>query len=335
MDYVGMDLHKKTSHLCIAVEDGTFVEKRVSTSFDGLRKGLEGHERARVLVEASTESEWVARWLEELGFEVIVADPNFAPMYARRSRRIKTDRRDARALCEACRRGTYRAAHRPAEERRRWRAQLRIRETLVQTRTKFISQVRATLRQYGVRVPSGATKTFAGRVEALELPEFLRTLLTPLLELLEDLSERIAACDEALREIVRDDEIVQRLCTVPGVGPVTAVSFVATVDRVERFESARPLRSYLGLVPREYSSSERRQRGAITKTGNRRMRSLLVEAALCMMRSRREETAALREWAERIAERRGKRVAAVALGRKLAGILYAMWRDGTDFGEGR
>ena len=109
-------------------------------------------------------------------------------------------------------------------------------------RTRFISQVRSVLRQYGLRVPSGGAQTFVARAQTLSLPDFLEGTL----ELLEDVTERIRACDERLRGIVRDDEVVQRLCTVPGVGPVTAVSFVATIDRVERFESARPPRSSLG-----------------------------------------------------------------------------------------
>lgn len=333
MHYVGIDLHKNASQMCIYDEetDG-YVERRVRTDLDSFRRALEKHSGAQVLLEASTESEWVAQWLEELGFEVIVADPNFAPMYARRSRRIKTDRRDARALCDACRHGTYRASHRRSAERRQWQAQLRVRESLVRTRTTFISQVRALLRQQGYRVPSGAAYKFGARVETLELPAELAELIRPLLELLEELNERITVCDERLKQIVRSDEVVQRLCTAVGVGAVTAVSFVATVDRVERFESARSLRCYLGLVPREYSSSERRQQGAITKQGNSRTRALLVEAAHCVMRNRREETAPLREWAERIRARRGLRIAAVALARKLAGILFAMWRDGTTFG---
>lgn len=333
MAYVGIDLHKNASQVCIYDEETErYVERRVRTNFDGLRRALEKHPCSKVLLEASTESEWVAQWLEELGHEVIVADPNFAPMYARRNRRIKTDRRDARALCDACRHGTYRATHRRSAERRRWQAQLRVREAMVRSRTKFISQMRALVRQRGHRVPSGAARTFATRVEALELPADLVELLAPLLSLLGELNERIANCDEKLKEIVREDEVVQRLCTTVGVGPVTAVSFVATVDRVERFESARSLRCYLGLVPRERSSSERRQLGAITKQGHTRTRSLLVEAAHCILRNRREETAHLRAWAERIRARRGLRIAAVALARKLAGILFAMWRDGTTFG---
>jgi transposase len=331
--YVGIDLHKNASQVCIYDEETRgYVERRVRTDFDGLQRALDAYPGARVLLEASTESEWVAQWLEELGHEVIVADPNFALMYGRRDRRIKTDRRDARALCEACRHELYRAVHRRSPERRRWQAQLRVREALVQTRTKFISQVRALLRQQGHRVPSGAARSFATRVEGLELPHELAGLVAPLLSLLAELDERIEACDEQLKQIVRDDEVVARLCTAVGVGPVTAVSFVATVDTVDRFESARSLRCYLGLVPREYSSSEHRQQGAITKQGPRRLRALLVEAAHCVLRSRREETAHLRAWAESIRARRGLRIAAVALARKLVGILLAMWRNGTPFG---
>ena len=112
---------------------------------------------------------------------------------------------------------------------------------------------------------------------------------------------------------------------------MTAVAFVATLDSVERFESAKQVRAYLGLVPREYSSGEGQLKGRITKAGNARARSLLVEAAWGLMRYRKPSARGLQMWAGRIAARRGKRIAAVALARKLAGILFAMWRDGTAF----
>ena len=114
--------------------------------------------RARILLEASTESEWVARCLEGLGHEVIVADPNFAPMYAARSRKIQTDRRDARALAEACRLGAYRPAHRLSDVQRHVRGRLTVRDALVRTRTGYISVIRALLRQHGWRVPSGSAE---------------------------------------------------------------------------------------------------------------------------------------------------------------------------------
>ena len=125
--------------------------------------------------------------------------------------------------------------------------------------------------------------------------------------------------------------MVGRLCTAPGVGVVTAVAYRATLDAVGRFRGAHQVQCYLGLVPREMCSGEKQHRGRITKSGNARARWLLVEAAWSVWRSRTAETAGLRAWAQRIAARRGKRVAMVALARKLAGILFAMWRDGSCF----
>jgi transposase len=134
MEKIGIDVHKVASQVCIQTEDGTFLERRITTTRDALAKLLGGRARARILLEASTESEWVARCLEALGHEVIVADPNYAPMYATRSRRVKTDKRDARTLAEALKLGAYRPAHRVSAERRHARAELAVREALVRTR---------------------------------------------------------------------------------------------------------------------------------------------------------------------------------------------------------
>ena len=122
MDTIGLDLHKRESQLCIGRDDGTMEERRIVTSRERFSAVLGNRAPARVLVEASTESEWVARHLEQLGHDVIVADPNFAPMYATRSRRTKTDRRDARTLMEACRLGAYRPAYRLSDARAEPRA---------------------------------------------------------------------------------------------------------------------------------------------------------------------------------------------------------------------
>jgi len=333
MDHIGIDVHKNASQVCIRTETGQLIERRVRTDSEGFAKWLGKRNKARILIESSTESEWVARCLEELGHEVIVADPNFAPMYAQRSRKVKTDRCDARALCEACELGAYRPAHRTSEASRALRAQVAVREALVQTRSRHISLIRALLRQQGYRVRSGEAVTFSERVAELQLPQALRDQMAPLLEVMSSVNAELKAADKALAEQVKSHEVAQRLCTAAGVGPVTAISFVAIVDRVERFTHAKQVRAYLGLVPRELSSGEKQRRGHITKAGNRRMRALLVEASWQLLRSRRADTKALRNWAHRIALRRGKRIAAVALARKLADILFAMWRDGTDFGK--
>jgi transposase len=287
--------------------------------------------QARILVEASTESEWVACHLEQLGHEVIVADPNFAPMYATRDKKIKTDKRDARALCEACRLGAYRPAHRTSERQRKIRAQLLIRSTLVRTRTKYISLIGSLARREGCRIATGGSNNFIARVEAANLPTHVMTVISPLFESLRMLNRQIDEADALLEKIVKEDAVVKRLCTTPGVGPVTATTFAATIDDASRFGAAKQVRSYLGLVPREYSSGERQHRGRISKAGGSRARTLLVEAAWALLRWRTEKNKALYDWAMRIAARRGRARACVALARKLAGILYAIWRDGTEF----
>jgi transposase len=208
-----------------------------------------------------------------------------------------------------------------------------VRDALVSSRTKYISLARALVRQEGHRIGSGSARTFARRVQAQDLPGPVHTRVAPLLTAIAALTAQLATIDQALAQLVRTDPVAPRLCTTPGIGPVTALTYGAVVDAVARFGSAKEVRAYLGLVPREHSSGEHCHRGRITKAGHRRLRALLVEAAWSILRSTRPETEAVRAWALRIAARRGKRIAAVALARKLAGILFAMWRDGSDFGH--
>jgi transposase len=136
LSHVGIDVHKKGSQVCILTPEGEVTEVRIATTRERFGAVLGGRPRAKVLVEASTESEWVARCLEDLGHEVIVADPDFAPMYGMRTRRVKTDLRDARALAEACRSGSYRPSHRRSEQQRRVTARLVAREALVRSRLR-------------------------------------------------------------------------------------------------------------------------------------------------------------------------------------------------------
>jgi transposase len=336
VEHIGIDLGRAESQISILTDAGELLSERIRTERGRFMRVLGARPNARILIEASTESEWVARCLEQLGHEVIVADPNYAPMYAQRSRRVKTDRRDAEALAQACRLGAYRPAHRTSDHQRHIRAFLGVRESLVRTRVRWIVLIRSLLRREGYRVRDGQTSSFVQRVGELELPRHLKEEIAPLLALLGSLNVRIASLDRRLVEISRKDEVVKRLMTVPGVGPVIAVCFVATLDRVDRFRGPHQVESYLGLVPREWSSSEIQRRGHITKMGNTRMRWLLVEAARCVMRGKkRPESATLREWGDRIAQRRGRSIAAVAVARRLAGVLYAIWRDASVYDPGK
>jgi transposase len=313
--------------LSIKADDGSITDRRIATSRERFTAVFGARPPARILLEASTESEWVARHLESLGHEVIVADPNYAPMYANRSRRTKTDKRDARTLMDACETGAWRPAYRLSEARRHVRAELAVRDALVRTRTRYIALAKALVRRDGLRVPTSASAWVPTRIAELDLSPTLTAELAPLFAVFAPLNAQIAFADARIAAFVREDPIALRLTTAPGVGPVTASAFVATIDDISRFRTAHELEAYLGVIPSERSSGEKRQFGHVTKAGNGRMRWLLVEAAWQILRAKSAETAPLRVWTLQIAQRRGKRIAVVALARRLAGILYAMWRD--------
>src|SRR6266849_10258223 len=245
MDHIGIDVHKRESQIYILAEGGELIEQRIRTEPDRFAAVLGGRPRARILIEASTDSEWVARGLEALGHQVIVADPNFAPMYATRSRKVKTDRRDARALAEACLLGAYRRAHRLSDPQRHGRGRLGVRDALVHTRTRYISLIRALLRQQGYRVPSGSAGSFIDRVRRLPLPGRLRSVVAPLLAVMGHLNEQLAYSDERIEHLAIQDPRVPRLRSVPNIGPVTAAAFIATVDDAQRFRQAHHLEAYL------------------------------------------------------------------------------------------
>jgi transposase len=249
----------------------------------------------------------------------------------RRSRRVKTDRRDAAALADACQRGNYRPAHRRSARQRIVQSMLNVRRELTDSRTRAILLARAITRSAGFRIRSGRTETFLDRLAALDLPASMLATLLPLRSVIEVLDDELAAADDRFAALVAEDVVVKRLMTVPSVGPITATAFVAAVDDVGRFDGASQVTCYLGLVPREYSSGERQHRGHVLRSAHPQVQSLLIQAAWRMSRSRDARTAGLRAWADAITRRRGKKVAMVALARRLARILFGMWRDQTEY----
>lgn len=334
MVYGAIDLHARNSQVRVIDARGrVLLHQRIVTEARALMGAFAAFAELRILVESGTESEWVAQCLEGAGHEVIVVDPNFAPMYGELRRKVKTDDRDVTALAEANRRGWFRAAYRASAAQRAQRQSLRVRRQLVGQRTGAISLVRALLRQEGYRAPTASSHRVAARVTLLPLPAALANCVAPLLRMMTHLDTEIEALDRELEAVCAHDAVVHRLRTVPGVGAVVAVSYRAFVDQVERFASAEQVSAAIGLVPWEASSAERRHRGHITKAGPRELRSLLVQAAWSYWRT--VKTGALRAWVDRVAARRGKRIAVVALARRLARILFAIWRDGTIFEDRR
>jgi transposase len=331
MDYGAIDLHKKESQIRIVTENGEVIDQRIATTRERLTHVFWGRPRMRVLVEASTESEWVAQHLEQLGHDVIIADPNYGPMYGHRSRRIKTDRRDVAALTEACQHGTYRVAHRRSARQQEVQCRLNVRQELTQVRTRAISLARSVTRAAGLRIRSGRTETFLARLAALELSASMKTTLAPLRSLIDVADDELVNADEQFEALVAADPTVKRLTTLPGIGPITASAFVAALDVASRFEHASQVASYLGLVPREYSSGDKQRRGRVMRSAHPHLQSLLVQAAWRVWRASDPRTEAFRLWAQNVARRRGKKVAIVALARRLSRTLFAMWRDEADY----
>jgi transposase len=202
----------------------------------------------------------------------------------------------------------------------------------VQQRTGLVNLLRALLRQEGVRLPSGQTESVLARVDRLAVPATLQAALAPVRTMLEALNATLATVDATLKTRAATDPVTQRLMTAPGVGPILALTFQAVLDTPDRFGGdASRASAFVGLVPREDSSAERRHKGSITKTGPGDLRALLVQGSWAIWHSRSERAAPLRLWAQTLSARRGRRIAVVAVARRLTRVLYAMWRDATDF----
>jgi len=244
-------------------------------------------------------------------------------------RGVKTDLRDARKLSQVSCQSDLPSVHIPSAQSREWKTICGMHDVLVATRTRLINNLRGWLRGQGRHLRTGQASTFAKRIRALQpLPEYAAMQV----DALAVLDEKIKASEKRIAALAWGSELCRRLMTVPGIGSSTAVRFVAAIDDVSRFESAHKVEAYLGLAPGESSSSERQQRLSITKAGPATVRWILVQAAWVLQtRCRSREARSLQSWATEVAKRRGRHVATVALARKLAGILYALWRDGTTY----
>lgn len=331
MDHAAIDLHKRDSQIRIVTAAGEVTDCRIRTTRAAFTAVFGSRPRLRVLLEASTESEWVAQQIEALGHEAVVADPNYAPMYGTRTRRIKTDLRDTAALADACVHGTYRAVHRRSAAQRHQQWQLAVRDQLVRTRTRAISVVRAVTRSVGTRLPGGRSASVGARLATLDLPPAVRTTLAPLEALITHTSQAVAQIEAGIERAVGADPIGQRLLTAPGMGPVTVAAYIAAIDDPHRFRTASQVAHYLGLVPGERSSGERQRRGRLLRSAQPRVQWLLVQAGWRVLRSTDPAAAPLRAWGTAIAARRGRQIAAVAIARRLARVLWAMWRDARGF----
>ena len=331
MEHIAIDLGSRESQVCIRTERGDIVEeRRVGTR--SLGRYLAARPKGRVVLEACAEAFPIADAALAAGHDAVVVPASLAPSLGVGDRGVKTDVRDARNLSEAsCRMSRLPTVHVPTKLSRDRKAMCGMREALVQARTKLINTVRGWTRPQGLGVVrSGSPSTFPLRVKehVTERGATIPPYVQQVLEAIAELSLRIAEEDEALKAAATDPTC-QLLMTAPGVGQTTAVRFAAAVDDVKRFPSAHKLEAYLGMTPGEISSSDRKRRTGLTKAGPSKLRWVLVQAAWSARRYYKDDPIVV--WSREVEKRRGKQVAVMALARRLAGVLYAMWRDGAPY----
>ena len=332
MRNVGLDLGVRHISYC-EVKDGKVVDRTAVKSFSQLKSRLgPDAQPARVAFEACREGWIVHDKLAKWGHEPRMLDTTRIRQIGVGQHRRKNDPIDAEAIAMAVDAGRLPLAHVLSPERRALRAQLSVRDALVETRTQYVNTIRGLGRAADVLVPSCATENFVAKVEESSLDAATRALIPPLLTVLKGIESELAKVEHTLSEIAMRDPIIKLLATAPGVGLIVASTFVSVIDEAKRFKNAQAVGAYLGLVPAELTTGgpEKRRLGSITKQGNTHARRMLVQAAWRILLSRDADDP-IRQWGERIAKTRGKRIAVTAIARKLAGVLWAMWRDGTAY----
>lgn len=334
MNHVAIDLGGRESQICMRSETGEILEElRLPTR--GVPDWLKALPGCRVVVEAASEAFAIADAARASGHEIRVVPAHLVRTLGVGHRGVKTDKRDARALSEVSCRIDLPSIHVPQPISRDHKALGGARETLVEARTKCINGVHSWLRTRLQTVGKGQSRKFPDRVrkkllaESDGIPSFIERQLV----VIEVMSEQIDEYDKEIKYIARHDEVCQNLMSVPGVGPITALRFKAALDDISRFDGAHAIGCYLGLTPGERSSGDKVRRTGITKAGPPRVRRVLVQAAWTLLRTRPDDP--IVRWANAVADRRGHRTAVVALARKLAGILYALWRDGSTYDPSR
>ena len=330
MQHAAIDLGTKESQICIRQPDGTIVEERKHPTRK-LTELVKTWPTSRVVMEASAEAFKIADAALAAGHQVRVVPGKLVRLLGVGDRGVKNDQRDARQLSQASWQTDVPSVHIPSATARELKSICGARDVLVATQRNLSNNVRGWLRTQLWKLPGGTMVTLPERLRThaqasgRELPEHIERQLT----MLTQVTQQVQAANKQARRLATEHPVCRRLMTVPGVGPLTSLRFVAAIDDPSRFSTAHRVQSYVGLTPGEHSSSQRERKTGITKAGPSELRRCLVQAAWSVMLARRSHP--MLEWVRQIAQRRNRPVAVIALARKLAGILFAIWRDGTTY----
>lgn len=332
--YAGLDVSQQTTSICIVDEEGAILaERKVPTSLDAIATVLEPYAVKRAGLETGPLSVWLWNELNAAGVPIICMDARHAHA-ALKMMPAKTDRNDAAGLAQIVRTGWCKRVHVKSAPSHEARALLAARSKLVEIRCDLENEIRGVLRTFGIvfgkRVggfSKRAEEIIAGELDASPM---IRTVMEALMKARYEIRAQVAALDAMVRSTSRNNPVVRHLMTVPGVGAVTALGFVATIDDPSRFRRSASAGAYLGLTPKIYASGETKKVGRISRRGDDFLRRSLYEAANALL-TRVARPSSLKAWGLRIAKRSGFRRAKVAVARKLAVVLHAMWSSGEEF----
>jgi len=331
MLFVGLDLGDRHSHLVILDQDGELVEEaRLPTTQASLTRRFSTLPASRVALEVGAHSRWVSALLTRLGHEVLVADARKLRLIYSNSR--KRDRADAEYLARLARLdpALLSPIHHRSPQAQAHLAVIRARDSLVRARTQLINHARGLVKTTGARLPSCSAASFHTRT-ASAIPQELLPALSPILDAIASLTQRIRAYDRQIQQIADTHYPETRLLrNVPGVGPLTSLGYVLTLEDPRRFRKSREAGACLGLVPRSDQSGDHDPQLHITKTGDAYLRRLLVQSAQYILGPFGPDCH-LRRWGLKLAERGGKAAkkrAIVAVARKLAILLHHLWKNG-------
>jgi transposase len=331
--FAGLDVSVKETSVCIVDDTGKIVrEVKVVSEPEALLAVLANpaYRFKRIGLEAGPLSQWLYSALAEAELPVICVETRH--MRAVLKAQInKTDRNDARGMAQMMRVGLYRPVHVKTLRSQKLRMLLTHRKLLQSKAIAIDNDLRGTLRNFGLKVGMvGATRFEARIKELIESFPDLAVLVEPLLVVRRVLREQLGILHRRLLAVVRDDDVCRRLMTVPGVGPVVALTYRATVDVPARFRKSKSVGAVFGLTCAKYQSGETDCSGAISRCGDEMMRTMLYEAAQSML-FHSTKWSWLKAWAMKIAKHRGMKKAIVALARRLAVIMHRIWVDGTEF----
>ena len=331
--YVGLDVSLKSSSICVVNADGEVTsEHTVDSDPDTIAHCVYANASGvkRIGLESGPTSAWLWRELAKRSLPVVCIDARHAK--AALSMQInKSDRNDAVGIARIMQTGWYREVQIKSPGSHAIRALLTSRALLVKMTRDLENQIRGLLKVEGLVIGRAKEGVFSARVKALlaNRPD-MAAIIRPLLSVREGALTQLAAMDRRVRRLANDTPPARILMTVPGVGPITALAFMAAIDDPTRFKRSRSVGAYLGLAPRRHASGEVDWSGRISKCGDTLVRTYLFEAAGVLL-TRVQKWCALKAWGLRVAKRSGMKKARTAVARKLAVILHHMWRDGTEF----